>query len=181
MTKTPAPDTVKELPGYPVQNSPSGNYSWGGAVGRGGRVYDIVWMGYPRRTRQSLTLCWLWWPALPPGPNQHKKGDDTRSQRVRSQTSMSSTTCWSASEGTVSCRKANTFMCPSRAARWPGSCSPTCLQGPAPSSPPSQSLPPTLMRPTGPWRLDSTLSSLGSQGVRVLFVDGYIFIYYILR
>ncbi len=50
MTKTPASDTVKELPGYPVQNSPSGNYSWGGAVRRGGRVYDIVWMGYPRRT-----------------------------------------------------------------------------------------------------------------------------------
>ncbi len=27
MTKTPASDTVKVLPGYPVQNSPSGNYS----------------------------------------------------------------------------------------------------------------------------------------------------------
>ena len=27
MTKTPASDMVKELPGYPVQNSPSGNYS----------------------------------------------------------------------------------------------------------------------------------------------------------
>jgi hypothetical protein len=26
MTKTPASNTVKELPGYPVQNSPSGNY-----------------------------------------------------------------------------------------------------------------------------------------------------------
>jgi hypothetical protein len=27
LTKTPVSDTVKELPGYPVQNSPSGNYS----------------------------------------------------------------------------------------------------------------------------------------------------------
>jgi hypothetical protein len=42
MTKTPASDAVKELPGYPVQNSPSGNYSLGGAVGRVEIVYDIV-------------------------------------------------------------------------------------------------------------------------------------------
>ncbi len=42
MTKTPAYDTVKELPGYPVQNSPSGNFSWGGAVGRVEIVYDIL-------------------------------------------------------------------------------------------------------------------------------------------
>ncbi len=41
---------VKELPGYPVQNSPSGSFfSWGGAVGREGIVYGIVWMGCPRR------------------------------------------------------------------------------------------------------------------------------------
>ncbi len=50
MTKTPASNTVKELPGYPVQNSPSGNYSWGGAVGRVEIVYDIVWMGCLGRT-----------------------------------------------------------------------------------------------------------------------------------
>ncbi len=32
-------DTVKELPGYPVQNSPSGSFlSWGGPAGRGGIV-----------------------------------------------------------------------------------------------------------------------------------------------
>ncbi len=50
MTKTPASNTVKELSGYPVQNSLSGNYSWGGAVGRVEIVYDIVWMGCLRRT-----------------------------------------------------------------------------------------------------------------------------------
>ncbi len=44
-------DTVEELPGYPVQNSPSGSFLfWGGSVGRGGLVYDIVRMGWPRRT-----------------------------------------------------------------------------------------------------------------------------------
>ncbi len=50
MTKTPASNTVKELRGYPVQNSPSGNYFWGGPVGRGGKGYDIVWRRCPRRT-----------------------------------------------------------------------------------------------------------------------------------
>ncbi len=41
-------DTVKDLPGYPVQNSPSGSFLyWGGSVGRGGIVYDIVGMGCP--------------------------------------------------------------------------------------------------------------------------------------
>ncbi len=50
MTKTAASNTVKELPGYPVQNSPSGNYLWGGPAGRGGIVYDIVWRRCPRRT-----------------------------------------------------------------------------------------------------------------------------------
>jgi hypothetical protein len=50
MTKTPASNTVKQLPRYPVENSPSGNYSWGGAVGRVEIVYDIVWMGCRRRT-----------------------------------------------------------------------------------------------------------------------------------
>ncbi len=50
MTKTPASNTVKEVPGYPVQNSPSGNYFWGGPAGRGGIVYDIVWRRCPRRT-----------------------------------------------------------------------------------------------------------------------------------
>jgi hypothetical protein len=50
MTKTPASNTGKELPGYPVQNSPSGNYSWEGDVGRVEIVYDIVWMGCLRRT-----------------------------------------------------------------------------------------------------------------------------------
>ncbi len=44
-------DTVKELPGYPVQNSPSWSFLfWGGSVGRGGLVYDIVRRGCPRRT-----------------------------------------------------------------------------------------------------------------------------------
>ncbi len=44
-------DTVEELPGYPVQNSPSGGFLfWGGPVGRGGIVYDIVWRRCPRRT-----------------------------------------------------------------------------------------------------------------------------------
>ena len=50
MTKTHVSETVKELPGYPVQNSPSGNYFWGGPAGRGGIVYDIVWRRCPRRT-----------------------------------------------------------------------------------------------------------------------------------
>ncbi len=50
-TQTNRTDTVKELPGYSVQNCPSVNFLfWGGAVGRWGIVYDIVWMGYPRRT-----------------------------------------------------------------------------------------------------------------------------------
>jgi hypothetical protein len=36
-------DTVEELPGYPVQNSPAGSFLFGGGpVGRGGIVYDIV-------------------------------------------------------------------------------------------------------------------------------------------
>jgi hypothetical protein len=36
-------DTVQELPGYPVQNCPSGSFLFrGGAVGSGGIVYDIV-------------------------------------------------------------------------------------------------------------------------------------------
>jgi hypothetical protein len=36
-------DTVKELPGYPVQNSPSGSFLLGGgALGSEGVVYDIV-------------------------------------------------------------------------------------------------------------------------------------------
>ncbi len=44
-------DTVKKLPGYSVQNSPSRSFLlWGGAVGSGGIVYDIVRMGCPRRT-----------------------------------------------------------------------------------------------------------------------------------
>ncbi len=35
-------DTMKELPGYPLQNSPSGSFlSWGGPVGRGGG--DSIW------------------------------------------------------------------------------------------------------------------------------------------
>jgi hypothetical protein len=59
MTKTPASDTVKELPGYPVQNSPSENYSWGGAVGRLEIVYDIVWMGCLRRTLRAAYTCML--------------------------------------------------------------------------------------------------------------------------
>ncbi len=42
-------DTVKELPGYSVQNCPSGSFLfWGGAGG--GIVYYFVWMGYPSRT-----------------------------------------------------------------------------------------------------------------------------------
>ncbi len=44
-------DTVKELPGYPVQNSPSGSFLlWGGALGSKGVVYDIVWRRCARRT-----------------------------------------------------------------------------------------------------------------------------------
>ncbi len=44
-------DTVTELPGYPVQNSPSGSFLlWGGALGSEGVVYDIVWRRCPRRT-----------------------------------------------------------------------------------------------------------------------------------
>ncbi len=44
-------DTVKELPGYPVQNSPSWSFLlWGGALGSDGVVYDIVWRRCPRRT-----------------------------------------------------------------------------------------------------------------------------------
>ncbi len=43
-------DTVEELPGYHVQNSPSGSFLfWGGPVGRCGIVYDIVWRRWPRR------------------------------------------------------------------------------------------------------------------------------------
>ncbi len=42
---------MKELPGYPVQNYPFGSFlSWGGPVGRKWIVYDIVWIGCPRRT-----------------------------------------------------------------------------------------------------------------------------------
>jgi hypothetical protein len=49
------PDTV--MPGYPVQNYPSGSFlSWGGPVGREGIVYDIAWMGCPRRT-PWIILC----------------------------------------------------------------------------------------------------------------------------
>ncbi len=41
--ETSPTDTVKELAGYSVQNCPSGNFlSRGGAVGRGGIVYDIL-------------------------------------------------------------------------------------------------------------------------------------------
>ncbi len=44
-------DTVKELPGYPVRNSPSGGFLlWGGALGSEGVVYDIAWRRCPRRT-----------------------------------------------------------------------------------------------------------------------------------
>ncbi len=44
-------------PGYPVQNCPSGSFlSWGGPVGRGGIVYDIVWRGCPRRALWMM-LC----------------------------------------------------------------------------------------------------------------------------
>ncbi len=40
-------DPVKELPGYPVQNSPSGSFLlWGSE----GAVYDIVWRRCPRKT-----------------------------------------------------------------------------------------------------------------------------------
>jgi hypothetical protein len=43
-------DTVKELAGYPVQNSPSGSFLFrGGSVGRGGLVYDIVRRGMPQK------------------------------------------------------------------------------------------------------------------------------------
>ncbi len=44
-------DMVKELPGYPEQNCPSGSFLFlGGPVGRCGIVYDIVWRRCPRRT-----------------------------------------------------------------------------------------------------------------------------------
>jgi hypothetical protein len=44
-------DTVEELPGYPVQNSPSVSFLFlGGSVGRDELVYDIVRRGCPRRT-----------------------------------------------------------------------------------------------------------------------------------
>jgi hypothetical protein len=42
--ETSCTDTVKELPGYSVENSPSGSFFLRGAcaAGRGGIVYDIV-------------------------------------------------------------------------------------------------------------------------------------------
>jgi hypothetical protein len=63
-------DTVKELPGYPVQNSPSGGFRlWGGTVGSGGVVYDIVWMGRPRRKPWTILrtpVCFLSYRPLSP-------------------------------------------------------------------------------------------------------------------
>ncbi len=54
-------DTVKELPGYPVQNSPSGCLPfWGGPVGSGGILYYIVCMGCARRKpwiRLRIPVC----------------------------------------------------------------------------------------------------------------------------
>jgi hypothetical protein len=63
-------DTVKELPGYSVQNCPSGSFLfWGGPVGRGGIVYDIVWKGCPRRipwTMFRTPVCFLYYQRLSP-------------------------------------------------------------------------------------------------------------------
>ncbi len=43
-------DTVKEVPGYPVQNSPCGSFLfWGGSVGRGGNSICYCLNGMPRR------------------------------------------------------------------------------------------------------------------------------------
>ncbi len=47
--ETSRTDTVKELPGYSVQNSPSGSFlSWGGPAGRGGIVWYCV-NGIPQK------------------------------------------------------------------------------------------------------------------------------------
>ncbi len=63
-------DTVKKLPGYPVQNSPSGGFlRWGGTVGSGGVVYDIVWMWCPRRKPWTILrtpVCFLSYRRLSP-------------------------------------------------------------------------------------------------------------------
>ncbi len=49
MAKTPASDTVKKLPGYPVQNSPSWNYSWGGGCWQGGNSMWPCVTGMPQK------------------------------------------------------------------------------------------------------------------------------------
>ncbi len=63
-------DTVKELPGYPVQNSPSGGFLiWGGTVSSEGVVYDTVWMGRPRRKPWTILrtpVCFLSYRRLSP-------------------------------------------------------------------------------------------------------------------
>ncbi len=59
-----------ELLCYPVQNCPSGSFLfWGGPVGRRGIVYDIVWMGCPRRTPWTMLrrpVCCLSYRRLSP-------------------------------------------------------------------------------------------------------------------
>ncbi len=60
-------DTVKELPGYPVKNTPSVSFlSWGGLLAGGGIVYDIVWMGWcPRKPWIMLrTLVVAFYPIV---------------------------------------------------------------------------------------------------------------------
>jgi hypothetical protein len=47
--------TVKEVPGYSVQNSPSGSFLyWGGSVGRGGIVYDIFEWDAQKKTMENV-------------------------------------------------------------------------------------------------------------------------------
>jgi hypothetical protein len=52
--ETSRTDTVKELPGFSVQNCPYGSFLFlffdGGTAGSGGIIYDIVRKGCPRRT-----------------------------------------------------------------------------------------------------------------------------------
>ncbi len=66
--ETSRTDTVKELLGSPVQNCPSGSFLfWRGPVGRGRIVYDIVWMGRPRRKPWTILrtpVCFLSYQRL---------------------------------------------------------------------------------------------------------------------
>jgi hypothetical protein len=58
-------DTVKELPGHPVQNSPSGNFlSWGGTAGRGG---NSIWYCGMRHTDKKENRIFLIYKKIQSG------------------------------------------------------------------------------------------------------------------